>query len=300
VKRVAAVLAAVALVVVAFLVRDQGDGDGDGPAQATGPVICADDLAEICRAADLEVVEEVAGDTADRLLAEGGELRGRAWVTTSAWARLVVDERERLGLAPTFELLDGRLVSSPVSISIWSDIAAALPCPAPSWRCLAETREVAGAAVRTLSPPVESATGLVVAASQAADLLGRADYSAGDFDFDPDFRLLQPAFGRSASQPLTAMRTRGYGEATAAGTVGADARSTTSTFGSITSLAPAIAVRADVVVLVPAGGDLDDDDRAALAGALLDAGWEPPARGPDGLPGGSVLAALRTLWAEAG
>jgi len=53
-----------------------------------------------------------------------------------------------------------------------------------------------------------------------------------------------------------------------------------------------------VVVVVGDGGGLDDDERAALTRALEAEGWGAPEPGPDGLPDGAVLAALRSLWRD--
>lgn len=301
-KRFAALVAAVLIVAGALALRQARDEQADGPVDAPRGIICADDLADACRGAGLEVTSAPAGETADGLTAPGSELGARAWVTTAAWAELVVAERAFARLEPAFEI-DGRpIASSPIVISVWGEAAEALGCPSPAWTCLAErvgSDLPGGNRLIVGSPPIESATGLVVAASQAADLLGSADYSANDFDLDDRFRRLGPGLTeRRLERPLAFMRLRGPGELTAAGTTAADARTTNSTFGPIATVEPEILVRADVVVVVPAGGGLDEDERAALADALGTVGWQAPSDGSDGLPGGAVLAALRSLWAD--
>lgn len=306
-KRLGAVLAAVALVAVAFVVRDDGDEGvgGDDRSAASGPVICAEDLVEVCRTAGLDIVDEAAGVTTDRLLAEDGELGGAAWVTTSAWARLVVDERERLGFGPVADVSEV-LGHTPVMIAIWADAQDVLldRCRGRiDWRCLAEqagTELPGGNRVRPAVPPVDSATGLVLAASQAADLLGTGDYASNDFE-PGDFRVLFPRLAEGqVPLPFALMRSRGPGQMTAAGVVQADTSSTTSPFGAISVSAPRVPVSAELVVVVPAGTELRSDVAGGLAEALTSSGWYPGPSERELVPGGSVLAALRTLWAEAG
>jgi hypothetical protein len=307
VKRLGAVLAAVALVAVAFLVRDRDGGEeAASGADPDAPIVCADDLADVCRAAGLEVVEEVAGETADRLLAADGELGGAAWVTTSAWARLVLDERERLGHEPVVAVSGEALGHAPVVIGIWEDAREVLlgRCGGRlDWRCLAEeagTELLDGNRVRTAVPPVGSATGLVLAASQAADLLGAGAYASNDFELG-DFRVLFPRIAEGqVPSPLALMRSRGPGQLTAAGVVQAGTSSTASPFGSISVSAPGVGVQAELVVVVPAGTEVASEVSGPLTEALTAAGWAPGPSDRDRLPDGSVLAALRTLWAEAG
>ena len=55
-----------------------------------------------------------------------------------------------------------------------------------------------------------------------------------------------------------------------------------------------------MVVVVPAGTEVPSDVARDLTDALTAAGWLPGPSERDLLPDGSVLAALRTLWAEAG
>ena len=293
---------AVVMVIAAFLVRERVEGDQDEPTAADGGdgLLCPDDLAEVC-AATGDARAETAGVTADRLVnaTEPSALGADAWVVPSAWARLVVAERTRLGREAIFEIAEPPLASSPVVLAIWADRAEALgeACGRPvDWRCIAE--QATGAQVRPGADPVDSAAGLVVAAAQAGELLGRTDYAANDFG--PEFSSLAArlAAGQTAD-PMRTMRLRGPGELTAVGTVGARTTSLSSTFGEIVVLRDRPTARADVVALVPTGTELDGDVRRDLTDALRAAGWGAPAAGPDGLPAdGSVLAAVRTQWTE--
>ncbi len=105
-RRAFAALAAVAMVVGAFALRSSL-GDDDGDADVASPFVCVADLADVCAAAGVEARAEEAGATADRLVAAASadDLDGATWLTTSAWASLVVEERARLGREPLFEVV---------------------------------------------------------------------------------------------------------------------------------------------------------------------------------------------------
>jgi len=308
VKRFAALVAAVLMVVGALALRQARDDEeqADGPADAPRGIVCADDLEAVCDAAGVPVAgAQAAGRTADALVAaaDTGALGGDAWLVTAAWAALVIDERARLGEAPLFEVAGEPLASSPVVLAVWADRADQLArrCGAATgWRCLAEqsgTTLDAGDRVRAAGPDVDTAIGLVVAASQAAGLFGRSDFASNDFD--PAFQSLA---GRLASgqagDPLRRMRVEGPGQVTAAGTVQAGAANLASSFGTIVADPPAPALRADVVLVVPRGAEVPSSQRQDLADALRAAGWGAPADGPSDLPAGGVLAAIRTLWSQ--
>lgn len=315
-RRAAALLAAVAMVVGALAyrsARDDEGGSGSGGrarAEVAQGMVCAADLADVCAAAGIPVAAtEAAGITADALIGadDVDVLAGEAWLVTRAWASLVDDERTRIGADPLFAVDGGALASSPVVLAVWSDRAeqvaarCGLPPDAVTWRCLAEqtgsTLEE-GDRVRVAIPDVDTGVGLEVAASQAAGLLGRTDFASNDFDAG-DFRARADLLAAGqAPDPVRAMRAQGPGRVTAAGGVAAGATNLSSTFGSIRPSVPEPAVRADVVLVVPAGSDTPDETRRALVEALLAAGWDPPADGPDGLPAGGVLAAVRTLWSQ--
>lgn len=310
-KRLAAIVAAVAMVGVAFVLRDVfGDAtDDDDVATADtadgggAELVCPSEFADTCAIASADVVTAAAGDTADVLLAatRTSDLGADAWVVPRAWADLVVAERERLGLAPLFEIADPPVASSPTIIAIWSDRAAELGtvCTTVEWSCVAQrvgTTLADGNRVQAGLPSVESATGLTIAAAQAAALLGLSDFAVNDFTGDFETLVDRLAAGQR-DQPLRAMRREGPGRFTAVGVVAADAEPLTSSFGSIVTVTDTTpTVRADLVALVPAGEGLDDGRRRALTAAFGAAGWGAPVDGPDGLPAGGVLAAIRTRW----
>ncbi len=306
-KRVGALLGAVVMVVAAVAVRGTfDDGDSDGPTKSGGGLLCPTDLRDVCELAQTSPRIELAGTTADDLVEneDGSALDGGIWIVPAAWARLVIDERARLQLARDYEIVGQPLASAPVVLAVWGERAEQLAatCGRPvDWQCLSEqdgTALAGGDRVRTGAPPIESATGLSVAAAQAANLLGATDYATNDFDGSFNSLASRLASGQQAD-PVTTMRTQGPGRLTATGVVAADTIDLTTNFGTISPVADVQpTVRVDIVAVVPTGGSLDGGVREDLQRALADAGWSLPASGPDGLPGGSVLAALRTFWNE--
>ncbi len=314
-KRVGAVIAAVAMVVGALIVRgvlggNDGDGDTAGVDLPAG-LICAEELAEICAdAGEVAARTARAGPTADVLIGAKDieALEGEAWLVTSAWALLVIDERARLGQDPLFEVVGEPLASTGVAVAVWSsrydqlvERCGETPGTDLGWRCLAEESGQTladGDRVRVAGPDVDSASGLVIAASQAAGLLGRSDFASNDFD-EPDFRTLAARLAQGqTSDPLRRMRTEGPGQITAAGTLLAGATNLATNFGTIFPNVPEPGVRADVVLLAPRGTDIGDGRRAGLTDALERAGWTEAVDGPAALPAGGVLAAIRTLWTQ--
>lgn len=315
-KRVGALVLAGLMVAAAFAARgalggDEDDGEDADRSEQPAGIVCAADLADVCAAAGIPIaVAATAGDTADALIAadDPADLGGAAWLVTGAWASVVADERARNRDDPLFETSGAPLASSGVTLTVWADRAEQLTArcglpagAAPGWRCLGEqagTDLEAGDRVRVAGPDVDSAAGLVVAASQAAGLLGRADFASNDFDAG-DFRSLagRLAAGQTAD-PLRAMRAQGPGQITASGTLTAGATNLATSFGSLRPTTPEPFLRADVVLVVPTGAEVSDAQRAALTDALAAAGWDPPTDGPSGLPSGGVLAAVRTLWSE--
>jgi hypothetical protein len=149
VKRVLALLVAVALIALGFLVRDwraagevalpglptgdggEGgdDGGGGGGNAGDGPVLCDTGIVEVCdelAAAGVEVRHEAAGASVDRLVRLGNDATGEdlptAWVTVAPWPAIVDEARQRAGAGPLFDPVEGPAVaSSPLVLLIWED-----------------------------------------------------------------------------------------------------------------------------------------------------------------------------------
>lgn len=308
IKQIGAVVGAVALVVGAFVIRGAVSGGSDGiddpggGGDRAGGLVCPTEFAALCDTTGEPVRTATAGATADALLdaTSADALDGDAWIVPRAWAELVIAERSRLGRPALFAVDESPIASSPVVAAVWGAPATELEtvCGVVDWTCLATEARVGGNRLQVGMPDVDSATGLTVAAAQAASLLGTTDYASNDFA--GAFRGQATRLSANQSRtPLTTMRTRGPGQLTAVGVVAADATNLSSNFGTIAPLTTEPSVSATVVALVRAGDSLDGSTRRALGDAFTDAGWQAGAASadaPDGLPAGGVLAALRELW----
>lgn len=218
-KRVLALLVALALLGGAFLVREQVLGDDGSGAEDGTPtsgsddeqarLVCATELAEACEAlaADVDgivLTVEPAGVTADRLTSPDTDALDPgldAWLVPAPWPDIVAEGRARAGLpavlAPTTDL--PVLARSPLVLAVWDDRAEVLGtvCAGEiTWACVGE---VAGEAWADLggSPtwgpvkpghdsPAPSARGLGVLSQAATSFFGRSDLTAND--------LAEPAF----------------------------------------------------------------------------------------------------------
>lgn len=326
-----ALAGAVALVLVAVVVRDRLVGD-EGGSGGDGTVVCPTELADVCEqaAGDLDVRVEDTIETADRLVAAGraDEADADLWLVPRPWSEAVVDARARANAEPLLGDPVGPLARSPVGLVVWDERAAALEggsCAGPlTWRCVGDAAdrpwdEVGGRThwgeVRAgLSDP-ESATGLMVLGGATAGYLERSDYASNDFDGGLSSWLGGWASSSAGidDDPVSRMLTRGPGELAVLGTLEADTLPAASRDELQVLVAEPVAT-ADLVV-VPVG-DSDDaaDDLAGdgdLLAALAQAGWRVPdhplASGldpdltlpdDDGLPDGAVLRALLDRWRE--
>jgi hypothetical protein len=147
VKRLLAVLVALALVAGGFLVRDWragGDGtlpglptaDGGGTSEQVGdgPVLCDTAVTEVCDEladAGIEVRREAAGASVERLVGLGNDAAGAevpaAWVTLAPWPSIVDEARQRAGASPLFDPVEGPAVaSSPLVLLMWDERADVL------------------------------------------------------------------------------------------------------------------------------------------------------------------------------
>lgn len=105
-KRLGALLAAVALVGVALFARDRFDSGAGSGDDAVGRLTCSTELSDACAAlADahegVEVTVEPAGRTATRLAepAESGDFGLDAWLVAQPYAELAIAEAAAAGIA---------------------------------------------------------------------------------------------------------------------------------------------------------------------------------------------------------
>jgi hypothetical protein len=326
VKRLAAALAAVAMVAGALLVRGALDGDdpdaGGGGSEVPEQLrlTCATEMEDICevladRVAGVELTVEDPGVTADALaeLAAGDDPGFDAWLADGPWAAMVADDRSFAGV-------DGEVLGepskvlgrSPAVIVVRSSRQAELTeaCDgAVSWRCIGD--QAATWRIGLASP--DRGDGLVPLAEATGSYFGTTGYSTVDFE-EPGFTTWFDA--------LTGLSTR-----TQLGTQSALATALTRTgtfdvVGALESQTSLLRDRDDWstiypepmstadVQLVPRDG-LDADELIDRLGAeqlrdvLLEGGFRPATAQDEqstslppeaNLPSAGVLNALRDLW----
>jgi len=332
VKRLGALIAAVALIAGAWALRDAIDGDDGGNGGDTGNrsevpdqlrLRCATSLGPVCDQIaegrdDLDVEVEDPGITADALaeLPSGEDPGFDAWLTDGPWAAMVADDREFAGAeADVLGTPSDVLGRSPAVLVIQSGRETALTdaCGGTiTWRCVGEQSD----SVRIgLSPP-DRGDGLVPLAEAVGGYFDAADYSASDFN--------EPGFAGWFDSLTNLARSTPLGDRSAlatavvqAGTfnvVGAlEAQSATQLRDgeAWSTIYPEPMTTADVQ-LVPRGGLPADDlldrlDRGDtdVRSSLVDQGWRPATGQGDpdvaipensNLPSAGVLNALRDLW----
>jgi hypothetical protein len=319
VKRLLALVAAVAMVAGAVAARDRLDEtDGttaESSGEATGGVLCVSELAAVCgELADggRAVRVEDAGTTFELLTdpdLDPASLDFDAWLAPAPWPAMVAEARSRAGLGPALGAAGPTLARSPLVIVAWTDRAAVLGSAcgdALGWACIGSSADAPWAEVGgppswgTVKPgfddPAESATGLAVLAQGATEVAGTGDLASNDFtvpQVSEWFRRLgdavadlEPPRGTPLERMLSvgpaAFDVVGDTEAAAAPTV---ARSRDA--DRLTVIYPAPVATLDIVAVGVPGdrgdalaGELADSDE--LRSALRDDGWRVDGSVPTG------------------
>lgn len=340
VARVVALLAAVAMVAGALVVRSRID-DRTARTGTTLRLVCATELAAVCDAlgaqggARLEATVEAATTTADRLIGLAPGLRPPldGWLVTAPWITIVAESRDRAGREPLL-LAGGVLARSPVVLAVRADRNAALTAQCkgePGWRCLGE---VAGmgwdklpggssvwGTVKPGHPPESTATGLAVVGAATAAYFGRADLSTADLEDDGFSSWLSRLEQATPQRPVSPFQTMLQRPTAfdAVGTIEAEAGPLLLTARALKPvlLYPAPVATADVV-LGTTGGRAAELLASRVAGrngrrALAASGWRVAGEAPvagiattrqlpatSNLPEPGVLDALRRTVAQAG
>ncbi|HYD09123.1 MAG TPA: hypothetical protein VEA78_03390 [Acidimicrobiales bacterium] len=275
-SRVLAVLGALAMIVVAVVVRGAIDDDGDATdgrgRDPEGQVVCATELREVCPPG---ASIEDAATTADRLLTADGV---DAWLTFEPWPAIVDDARVRAGLDPLFDEVEP-LASSPL-------VAVGPSGTEETWA------EIAGGDLRVGTRDLTGGLGALHLGALATGLVGSTDFATNDLT--PAIRSRLDAIAEDAETSSAPVRqllqSRAFFDVALSFSAEAEAAlaaADPSRSAGLTVLYPA--PMAEMVAV--AAGD------AALAGdagrSLLAAGWIEP--GPSNLPSAGVLTALRGL-----
>lgn len=323
-RRLVALVAAVAMVFVAALIR-QHLGD-DRSASRHADVLrlrCATELTDVCNrlAADdpsIEVSVRDDGDTVAALTRKESSADFDAWLSVGPWAGIVEDDRRQAGLdTPVIAAPSVAVGRSPVTFVGPTDRVEALRshCGGTvTWSCVGDASgrawdELGGP--RTwgtfkvgLTPP-NTGAGLVALDQAVADRVGTADWGTTDLD-DASTWLNGLVTGSVATaDPLQVLLTRPGSfslaaplESQSGPTLQDPARRR-----STSLIYPDPMVTADVS-LVPAAGRRSTDllgrlGPKQLSTALARSGWRVDGHG---LPGGAGLAspgalqALRNQW----
>jgi len=325
--RLLALVAAVAMVAGAVVVRGRLDDDGAGRAGAVGSLrlVCSTELAEACRLLEADdqrvaaTVEEAAA-TAERLVA-GTDDDVDGWLVAGPWADFVAEPRRQAGLG---ELSTGPVLGrSRVGLVVWPDRAQVLAgrCAGGTlnWKCLGEVAGVrwadiggpeAWGPVKPGHPPVTSAAGLAVIGAATAGFFGRTDLARADLD-DDGYRdwlaRLERAIPSPTATPLEDMLVRGPSAFDVVGTIEAQAVPLIARAArpdKPMALYPSPMATADVTLASKA----DENGRRLAAvlssdvgrTALQVGGWRNDLdTKANGLPDSGLLDALRGVVAEA-
>lgn len=328
-KRVLALVAAVAMVAGAYVVRGGGTGGDDGTAVAGGGgsadvlrLHCATELAEACTllaASDdrIEVEERAPGRSADALV-QGEELPADVWLVPRPWVEIVRQLGADGVLGPPTDVL----ARSPLVLGAFDRTVPDCGGEPVRWRCIGD----AAGALRPGIQGLDDTEGLFTVAQAGTSFFGAEDYASNDFETPPEgggppfadwaAELLRAVPRSSFATPLATMLrtdTATYDFAATIEAVAVGAVDGTRQEGSLRVIYPSPMATVDVVAVAVADGDerasdelLDlvggEDGRDALAqarwrvdGAELAPGLDQSVNlGPeDGLPEPGVLAALR-------
>lgn len=327
--RLVAIVAAIALVGGAFVLRGVLAGDDEGTVSAGGPggdsgsdgplrIICDEDLGDACDAiakidgldpgafevmSVSEAVEAMTGEDATVVPYD-------VWITLDPWPQILDVAREQERLTPVSEPDDSGaeplILASSTPVILTSD--SATECDAPvDWGCLA--MEAADGADIGL-PTLRSAAGTLVLANAASGLIGETDFGIDevrDITISEQLNdLLESATsGDLADQATEIVTQRGKFDALAtidglatdaAGTVRGQQQDLT-----VFPLEPPATLGVVVAPIGPDGPsgverlrDLLNDEATGqtVTNALADAGWSGPATRSDGLPDPDLLYAL--------
>jgi hypothetical protein len=311
VARALAVIAAVAMIVGAFVYRygspfDGGGSDGgDGGDSPAAPVYCAAELgADVCEAVDAgdrEVVTEPASATADRLIKARGfdDADVAGWLAPGPWAQMV-DAQRRLASRPVLFASKGRGLADTPLVAVTRKGQPIPGCPAEvDWRCIGDAAQ--NGSYRIGADANGTSSHLFLRAAALSGLFGNTNWATNDLDAPPegvpdptswlaalDQRLAQaPGFGAPSVGDFVVKP----GSVALFLTTGAGATSAPGGSFDVRTPAPAATIAATYNASDQGGHQIDADEAADALGA---AGWtvRPDAK-TQGLPSPGVLLALR-------
>ena len=326
-RRIAAVLAAAALIVGAIFLRDAIDDDSEAEAEpdptppAAQELLCITELASVCRALEADggptATFEDAGTTLDRLATLPDPADAPLWLTIEPFPAMVDELRVGAGLDP-ISARATKVAATPLGVALPTEAQADVLTQAcrddPLWRCIGErasdewTELDGDAAWQTVDPLLGDVEGSAIAlaswANAVAGYFGETDISSSRWELDPNFpawlrRLARavPETQQSGRSPLATLLNRASAVDIAATTDAEFAASGATDRGRVIRY-PDPTMSAEAVLAIPGESAAPDGLQDDLAAALTDAGWEPAAAAGTPLPGAGVMIALRDVWAE--
>ena len=323
VKRIAAAVVAVGLVVGAVLIRRSWDDNsssstgstGSTPSRTTAPVgtepvvACISDLADVCNSLSVPGVTIRVEDWATTLTSftttSGPNPAPAAWITFDPLPTLVP---KITGTTPVG-------ISDLIAVAKADRSAAAVAaCGADQfWTCIGNN---AGGSWTTLggqagwgkvlagfADPNTSTTGLVSLGAAASAFFGNASFGSTQIDASDSFfawfsRMAGSVPAEALADPLPLLLQRPSAVGVVATTRAEYALLAAKRTDAFPATYPGPMARAEVVLAVT-DGNLPSGLAGSLAAALEAAGWEQPAAGAaTGLPSAVTLVRLQQLWKE--
>lgn len=303
-RRALALIVAIGMVVGAVFVRRAIDDDPNASAgtsrdqsSATGRVLCASDLGDVCAGVGDAIVEDPAV-TVERL-AKGDPLGADAWIVATAWPQIALERAGRQGRTLSVTVPATPIARTPLSFFLRSAAADSVRsrCGATlDWKCLLKN----SASVRfDFDDPAASIAGLLAVIQQATAFYGSSDFGSNDFRlFDRELAQLKAGRATAPSGATVFERFGLFSHADAlAGltSVGSQQLQRAQFKDKLVAAAAGPSVTADVVVVTTANpSPVKNDD---VRSAFTKAGWATSDLGAlSVMPTPDVIIALQDLW----
>jgi hypothetical protein len=310
--RIGAIVAAVAMVVIAVVVRNKIDENS-----VTVRLTCSTELSAACSrlGKGIKVTVEPAGTTFDRLvkLDPGADPGLDGWLVAGPWPRMVNAQRGVSSAGDLFGASSPPLATSPVVAVVEAQRAAAVKAKCqdpPKWACLAGVAsgswkdiggsEAFGRVKAAVPDPLVDAEGTNVLAAMSASAFAGRPFNAGDDALRGVLRGLRSAQLKAGADAVSTLLTSGGAELDLVFTTEATAQSVLASAANrnvATVLYPAPVTTANVELGIPIGADAKGLQTSDLTKALTDAGWKAPSA-TTGAADPGVQAALRRAWDE--
>ena len=305
-KRALALVVAIGMIVGAVFVRRAIDDDPNASAsssqdpssqQATGKVLCASDLGEVCTALTNAIVEDPPV-TVDRL-AKGEPLGADAWVVAGPWPQIAIERAARQGHSTGLTVAKSPIARTPMAFFLRTAAADTVRSQcgtAIDWKCLLKS----AASVRVdFEDPSTSTAGLLAVIQQATSLYGSFDFGSNDFRlFDRELAKLKSGRAPAPNAATVFERFALFSHAdvlsglTAVGNQQLQRAQFKDKLVAATA-GPTVVADAVIAITVNTSPIKNDDVRTAFAKA----GWTTTGLdSPADLPTADVIIALQDLW----